>query len=97
MKTQSTPTLAAVDQPRIVSRLSREANRLGLKITNYEGFSRGGWGTGDGTPAPCGMWVFSVEASDPSKTTDHEPANITAENIEGALTSMREWAEYLFG
>lgn len=97
MKTQSTPTLAAVGQPRIVSRLAREADRLGLKITNYEGFSRGGWRTGDGTPAPCGMWVFSVEAVEPANTTDHEPANITAENITEAIESMREWAQYLFG
>ena len=83
-----------VDVNRLVS---READRLGLKITNYEGFSRGGWGMGDGSPAPRGMWVFSVSAADPSKTDDHEPANIVAENIPEAIKSMREWAQYLFG
>lgn len=75
--------------------IQRQADNLGLKITNYEGFARGGWG-GERGRTPAGMWVFMVEASDPSKTTDHEPANIVSENLADALESMEECAEYFF-
>lgn len=76
-------------------KIQKAADDLGLKISNYEGFARGGWG-GDEGGAPAGMWVFTVEAADPSKTTDHVPANIVAENLADALNEMKKWAEYLF-
>ena len=85
-----TPASAAINR-----RIQKQADDLGLKITNYEGFARGRWNSDEGYTPP-GMWVFTVEASDPSKTTDHEPANIVAENITDALQQMKDWAEYLF-
>jgi hypothetical protein len=77
-------------------RIQKTADELGLKISKYEGFARGGWGVDGNGYSPAGMWVFAVEASDPSKAIDQEPAGICAENITEALKEMREWAEYIF-
>lgn len=87
--------LSSTDLLVVNRRIQKQADDLGLKITNYEGFARGGW-NGDEGYTPAGMWVFTVESSNSSKTTDHEPANIVAENLTDALNSMKEWAEYLF-
>lgn len=84
--------LLAVDD-----RIQKAAARLKLKVTNYEGFARGKWSTGDGTPAPPGMWVFTVSPDDGSGKTDPETMNVVAENITEALEQMEGSAVYFFG
>jgi len=91
---ETTPPLR--NSIKIHSRIQKQADQLGLKISNYEGFTRGGWKTGDKSPNPSGMWVFTIEAKYPTKTTDHEPAYITEENIDQAISEMCKWAKYLF-
>jgi hypothetical protein len=79
------------------ARIQKTAAKLKLKISNYEGYARGKWSTGDESPAPAGMWVFTVSPDDPSSTTDPEPMNVVAENITDALEQMESSAEYFFG
>ncbi len=75
-------------------KIARKAKELNLKITNYEGFSRGGWSADFDERAPCGMWVLDTEPTIPS---EEEPMTVVAENLKEALLKMEENAKYFFG
>ena len=89
--------LKSTDLLAINVRIQKSTTKLKLKISNYEGYARGKWSTGEEHHAPAGMWVFSVSPDDASATTDPEPMDIVAENITDALEEMERTAEYFFG
>jgi len=72
------------------TKIAKKAAALGLKITKYEGFARGGWGTGDEDKRPAGMWVFSVEPD--QMEHGEEPVCVCAENLTEALSQMDDAA-----
>jgi hypothetical protein len=74
-------------------KIKKEAEQLGLEITEYHGFVRGRvW---DGEMNHCGAWVF--ETLPANIDTEEESMQIFAYNINEALEQMRETAEYFKG
>lgn len=69
-------------------KIKKEAHKLGLKITEYEGFIRGGlW---DGEMMHRGLWVFETS---PLHETCEETMTVCEFNLREVLTSMSENAE----
>ena len=70
-------------------KIKKEAHKLGLKITEYEGFIRGGlW---DGEMMHRGMWVFETS---PLHKTGKDSMTVCGFNLREVLISMKENAEY---
>ena len=76
-------------QININPRIAKAAEKWGLEILNYEGFSRGGWNSDRGY-RPSGMWVFGLRP----KGSDIEADGVTAENIKHAIEEIEKSGEY---